>query len=153
MLGVTASANGSSAASGNYAVTVQALARNQNVVSNATLANGSELVGAGTLVVDVGAWDVAGTTLTPPAGSNPVQIDVLPGDTLQSLRDKINASGAPAPLALTTRTARGWPCAPREWPGERVPGQRHRRPTATPPTRPGCRASPTTRVREPPRWR
>lgn len=104
VVGVSAAANASAAASGSYSVTVQALARNQNLVSNATLASASEPVGAGTLVIDVGAWDVAGTTLTPPAGSNPVQIDVLPGDTLQSLRDKINISGAPVTASLVTDT-------------------------------------------------
>lgn len=104
VVSATASANGGSTASGNYAVTVQALARNQNAVSNATVANGSELVGAGTLTIDIGTWDVAGTTLTPTTGSSAVQIDVLPGDTLQSLRDKINISGAPVTASLVTDT-------------------------------------------------
>ncbi len=104
VVSATASTTGSTAPSGNYAVTVQALARNQNVVSNATLANANELVGEGTLVIDAGAWDVAGTTLSPPAGGNAVQISVLPGDTLQSLRDKINASGAPVTASIVTDT-------------------------------------------------
>ncbi len=97
-----ASGSGSAAAAGSYAVTVQALARSQTAVSTAALPGATELVGAGTLNIDIGTWDVAGTTLALKAGTPTMQIEVGVGDTLESLRDKINASGAEVTATLVT---------------------------------------------------
>lgn len=106
-VGVSASAttNGGATAAGSYAVSVQALARGQTAVSTATLGAATDLVGSGTLDIDIGTWDVAGTTLTPKTGSPSIQISVAVGDTLQSLRDKINASGAAVTATLVTDTS------------------------------------------------
>ncbi len=100
-----AASNGSSAAAGNYAVTVQSLARNQTAVSTAALPGANDPVGSGTLTIDIGTWDVAGTTLAVKADTPSVQIAVAIGDTLQSLRDKINASGAAVTATLVTDTS------------------------------------------------
>lgn len=100
-----AATSGAGAASGSYAVNVQALARNQTAVSTAALSAASELVGSGTLSIEIGTWDSAGTTLTPRSGSSALTINIGATDTLQTLRDKINAAGAGVTATLVTDAA------------------------------------------------
>jgi flagellar hook-associated protein 2 len=85
---------GSSAAPGSYSVSVQALATNQTVVSTSAYGSATDLVGSGTLTVDIGSWDVPPMNFVPQVGRGPVSVDVTATDTLQTLRDKINGLGA-----------------------------------------------------------
>jgi flagellar hook-associated protein 2 len=84
------------AAPGTYAINVSKLATSQSVVSNTALASSSAKPGAGTLTIDLGAWN---NTAVPPtfgakAGSTAVNITVAATDTLDDIRNKINSSGA-----------------------------------------------------------
>jgi flagellar hook-associated protein 2 len=85
---------GASAAPGSYSVSVQALATNQTVVSTSAYASATDLVGSGTLTVDIGSWDVPPMNFVPQVGRGPVSVDITATDTLQTLRDKINGLGA-----------------------------------------------------------
>jgi flagellar hook-associated protein 2 len=92
---------GSGAAAGNYAVTVQALASNQTVASQTALSSASAAVGSGNLTLQLGKWDSTQSTFTPGSASA-VSISVTSDDTLQTLRDKINAAGAGVTASLVT---------------------------------------------------
>lgn len=92
----------SSAAAGNYAVTVQQMATNQTVVSTATFANTTDLVGAGTLTLDIGSWDRPPLNFVPQVGRAPVNVTVTATDTLATLRDKINDLGAGVSASIVT---------------------------------------------------
>lgn len=86
---------GSTAAAGSYAVSVQKLALPQTVASGASFGSTSELVGSGSLTIELGAWnETPPMTFLPKVGGGSVVVDVTASDTLQTLRDKINASGA-----------------------------------------------------------
>lgn len=87
---------------GNFAISVQALAAAQNVVGNMTYADSSELVGAGTMTIEVGSWDDGLTTLTPKSGTSSIDITLDAEDTLATLRDKINAAGAGVSASIVT---------------------------------------------------
>lgn len=87
---------GISSPPGNYSVSVSQLAAAQSVVA-ATKASSSEVVGQGTLHIELGTWGTAGKNVkfTPKAGTTPVDITIGPGgDSLASIRDSINAAGA-----------------------------------------------------------
>ena len=88
------STGGNDAAAGNYAVTVQALASSQTVASGSNFAAATALVGSGTLTFQLGSWNADQTGFTDKPDSAAVMVDVTATDTLQSLRDKINASSA-----------------------------------------------------------
>jgi flagellar hook-associated protein 2 len=81
------------ASAGNYAIEVQSLAASQSTVSG-TFAASTDLVGAGTLHIDVGSWSTGQAAFTAKAGSTGVDITVAADDTLSTLADKINAAGA-----------------------------------------------------------
>lgn len=94
---------GSTAAAGNYAVSVQKLASPQTVASGTAFANTGELVGHGQLTIELGAWqDVPPMTFVPKLGGGQVLVDVAATDTLQTLRDKINAAGAGVTASIVT---------------------------------------------------
>jgi flagellar hook-associated protein 2 len=93
---------GAGAAAGNYAVTVQALAGNQTVASQTALSAATAPVGSGTLTIDIGSWNSGQTAFTPGSGNTPLNISVTGSDTLQSLRDKINAAGAGVSASLVS---------------------------------------------------
>jgi flagellar hook-associated protein 2 len=63
---------GSTAAAGSYAVSVSNLASNQTVASTATYTSATELVGSGTLTVDIGSWDQPPMNFLPQVGRSPV---------------------------------------------------------------------------------
>ncbi len=92
----------SSAAAGNYAVSVTTLATNQTVVSNTTLSDADQLVGAGTLTLDIGTWDRPPMNFVPQVGRAPIDIAVTATDTLATLRDKINGLGAGVSASIVT---------------------------------------------------
>ena len=87
---VTASV-ASGAQTGSYSVLVQRLAAGQTLAS-AAFADRTAAVGAGTLRIELGDWDAAPPT--PKSGAAAVDVTVTDDDTLETLRDKINASGA-----------------------------------------------------------
>jgi len=96
------SASGGSAALGSYAVAVQALASGQTLASTGVFGAATDLVGAGRLTIELGSWDAGATTFGAKSGATPVAIDVAADDTLQNLRDKINAAGAGVTASLIT---------------------------------------------------
>lgn len=87
---------------GNYAVNVTSLAAGQSVVGGDTFASTGELVGSGTLTIDIGSWNAGATAFTPKNGGSPVAITIDAGDTLATMRDKINAAGAGVTASIVT---------------------------------------------------
>lgn len=86
---VTAAAG---APAGTYSVVVQQLASGQALAS-ATYAERSAVVGQGTLRIELGDWDAVPPA--PKAGATAIDVVIGPGeDTLEGVRDKINAAGA-----------------------------------------------------------
>ncbi|WP_119292813.1 flagellar filament capping protein FliD [Azohydromonas sediminis] len=79
------------AQTGSYSVLVQQLAAGQTVASSA-FADRTALVGAGTLRIELGDWDAAPPV--PKTGATAVDIAVTADDTLETLRNKINAADA-----------------------------------------------------------
>lgn len=90
------------AATGSYSVSIGALATSQSVVTGTRLANTTDLVGAGTLTVELGAWDATQTGFVAKAGATPLAITATATDTLATLRDKINAAGAGVSASIVT---------------------------------------------------
>ncbi|WP_128001553.1 flagellar filament capping protein FliD [Piscinibacter defluvii] len=86
-VGVTTDGN---ASTGSYSVQVNALASAQSIATSA-YASSSALVGAGTLTLETGTWGAGQTSFT---GSASTAVEITADDTLASVRDKINASGA-----------------------------------------------------------
>jgi flagellar hook-associated protein 2 len=97
--------SGSGAAAGSYSVSVQNLAASQTVVSAGAYASASEPVGAGTLTIDIGSWDLPPMNFVPQVGRAPVQVTVDGSDTLATLRDKINGAGAGVTASIITDSA------------------------------------------------
>ena len=81
------------AAVGNYAVEVSSLAASQSLAS-AVFPASTATPGAGTLHIELGAWNTGQTAFTPKTGATAVDITIAATDTLAQVRDKINASGA-----------------------------------------------------------
>lgn len=93
---------GTDVAAGNYAVTVQQLANSQTLASGASYASSSDLVGSGTLTLDLGSWNSDQSSFTPKTGGSSINIDVTASDTVQTLADKINGAGAGITATLVT---------------------------------------------------
>lgn len=91
----------SGAALGNLAVTVQRLASAQSLAGG-VMASPTALVGAGTLHIELGAWNADQSAFTPKSGATAVDITVEATDTLAQVRDKINASGAGVTAMILT---------------------------------------------------
>ena len=91
---VVSSSGGDGAATGNYAVTVQALASSQTVASGTAYPAATSLVGSGSLSFQLGSWNADQTGFADKPDAAAVTVELTATDTLQSLRDKINASGA-----------------------------------------------------------
>lgn len=90
----------SGAATGRYAVSVQALAAGQTASSRA-FASATDTLNEGTLTIELGEWTPGATATDPPTGFTPkdgstaVSISIGPGETsLEAIRDKINNAGA-----------------------------------------------------------
>jgi len=99
---VVTAVGGSSAAAGSYAVSVTSLATAQTVVAGAPYADASELIGAGTLTLEIGAWNAGRTAFSPKAGTTATTLTVTATDTLSTVRDKINALGAGVSASIVT---------------------------------------------------
>jgi flagellar hook-associated protein 2 len=88
---------GSGAATGSYAVAVQALAAGQTVSSRAFTSSTTPAFGAGTLTIELGSWTGTPTIsgFAPKAGATAVTVTIgAEDDTLAEVRDKINAANA-----------------------------------------------------------
>jgi flagellar hook-associated protein 2 len=82
------------AATGSYHLQVANLAQAQTLVSKPVADTKAEL-GAGSLRIEIGNWDAAGTAFTPKAGANAATIDLAAGaSSLEAVRDRINAANA-----------------------------------------------------------
>ncbi|MDE2080251.1 MAG: flagellar filament capping protein FliD [Burkholderiales bacterium] len=92
----------SSAAAGNYAVNVSALASGQTLASAAAFSDSSATVGSGTLTIQLGSWNTGATAFTAASGSSALTVSIASTDTLANVRDKINAAGAGVTAALVT---------------------------------------------------
>jgi flagellar hook-associated protein 2 len=101
---VVSSSQGSSAAPGNYAVTVQALASSQSLASGTVFNAATDLVGSGTLSISLGSWNDDQSEFTDKADTTAVEVSVSASDTLASLRDKINGSNAGVTASIVTDT-------------------------------------------------
>ncbi len=95
-------AAGSATQAGNYAVTVQSLAQSQTVVSGKTYASATDVVGSGTLSLQVGSWGGVPLGFTSKLGTAQVDISISATDNLTTLRDKINAAGGGVTATIVT---------------------------------------------------
>ncbi len=104
--GTVAVTTSASTLPGSYSIEVQRLA---SVQSNATgvYASADSLVGEGTLRIELGTWGPPGggaqSSFTPKAGAAAVDITVgPPAESLEQLRDKINASNSGVVASVLT---------------------------------------------------
>jgi len=93
---------GSNAAPGNYVVSVSTLAAPQTVASGLAFGAATDLVGEGTLTIDIGRWSTGAAAFTAKPDTTPVSVTVSATDTLQTLRDKINAADAGVQASIVT---------------------------------------------------
>lgn len=94
-------AAGSGSGAGSYNVSVSQLAAAQSLVSGAF--SSTTPVGAGTMTIELGQWgDATQSSFTSKNGSTPVSISISATDTLASVRDKINSSGAGVLASVVT---------------------------------------------------
>ncbi|MFO1330451.1 MAG: flagellar filament capping protein FliD [Rubrivivax sp.] len=92
---------------GSYAVKVNTLAASQLNATSA-LASSGTTVGQGTLHIEIGRWAADLSGFTPKSGSTAVDIDIGPGeDTLEKIRDKINATSGLGVRASIVNDANG----------------------------------------------
>ncbi|MEO8081067.1 MAG: flagellar filament capping protein FliD, partial [Caldimonas sp.] len=89
---------------GIYSVSVSALSAPQSIVSaSGQYADGSAVVGTGSLTIRLGSWDAGQTTFTPQAGSADITVPVgASANTLADIRDQINAANAGVSASLVT---------------------------------------------------
>lgn len=92
---------GDGAVAGNYAISVGELAKTESAVSR-TYATADELIGAGTLRVEIGSFGQAGFAPQPNLAA--ANIDISPTDTLATVRNKINAAGAGVSAVIVNDT-------------------------------------------------
>jgi len=85
--------SGSTSLPANYSVEVQQLASSQSLMAGTTFASSTALVGSGTLNIEMGTWGAGQTSFAASAVSpSSASITVEATDTVESLRDKINAA-------------------------------------------------------------
>lgn len=94
-VGVTTDGN---AVTGSYSVQVNTLASAQ-AIATSVYTSSSALVGAGTLTIESGTWGANQASFT---GSASTAIEITADDTLASVRDKINTSGAAVTASILT---------------------------------------------------
>ncbi|MFN9503957.1 MAG: flagellar filament capping protein FliD [Rubrivivax sp.] len=86
---VVATSDGSTPA-GSYSVNVTQMASPQSLVSR-TFPTPSQVLGTGTLTIELGQWFTNPPDFTPDAGASAISIEIAEGeDTLEAIRDKIN---------------------------------------------------------------
>ncbi len=91
---------GAGSGAGSYALSVANLASPQSLSSKA-FATGAA-VGSGSMTIELGQWSADNSTFTGKNGSSPVSISISATDTLSSIRDKINGSGAGVLASVVT---------------------------------------------------
>ena len=90
------------AAAGTYSVAVTQLAQAQALASKPFLTAAAS-VGTGTLHIELGGWNDAGTAFTADASKTAVDIAIGAGeDSLDAIRTKINAAGAGVTASIVT---------------------------------------------------
>jgi len=98
---------GSGTSPGSYSVSVGRLAAAQMTASPAK-ASASTVIGQGTLRIDIGSWNEAVDQFTPKTGNVTVDIPIGAGeDTLEGIRDKINATSGLGVKATIVNDASG----------------------------------------------
>jgi flagellar hook-associated protein 2 len=92
------------AAPGSYSVSVSAIASAQTLASTAgQFAAATNVVGTGTITIRLGSWDAGATAFTPKTGSSDVAITIDSSkNTLEGIRDAINAAGAGVTASIVT---------------------------------------------------
>ncbi len=86
-------AGGTRSAAGSYSLSVQALAQSQSVVTGTFAANDT-VVGGGSLQIQLGSVDAAGTSFTADPARPAVSIAIAPDATLADIRSAINSANA-----------------------------------------------------------
>ena len=95
-------AGGSTPALGSFSVGVTSLAAGQTLVSGSgQFTAATQTVGSGTLTLTLGEWQ-PGNVFAPKSGSTPSNITIAAGDSLTTVRDKINAANAGVSASLVT---------------------------------------------------
>ena len=91
---------GAGSGAGSYTLSVANLASPQSLSSKA-FATGAA-VGSGSMTIELGQWSADNSTFTGKGGTSPVSISISATDTLSSIRDKINGSGAGVLASVVT---------------------------------------------------
>ena len=90
------------AAAGTYSVAVTQLAQAQALASKPYPSSAAS-VGTGSLHIELGSWNDAGSAFTADAAKPAVDIVIGPGDdSLEAIRSKINAAGAGVTASIVT---------------------------------------------------
>lgn len=92
---------GSGAIPGGYSIEVSQLARRQTLAS-AAYTDATSVVGGGTLRIQMGSLDAAGTGFTPDAARPETAITIPADATLSDVRNAINAAGAGITASLVS---------------------------------------------------
>jgi len=90
---VFAATSDNSAVPGTYGVQVNTLAASQTLVSSAFTSK-TDVVGAGTLSIELGQWSTDQSTFTSKTGATKLDLSISSTDTLDDVRKKINDAGA-----------------------------------------------------------
>jgi flagellar hook-associated protein 2 len=86
---------------GSYKVEVQNLAAAQSLATATTYPGATSTLGQGSLHIELGTW--AGSAFTAQGGATAIDVTIGPGeDTLQQVRDKINAAGGGVVASILT---------------------------------------------------
>jgi len=99
---VVAAGSSNGAAAGNYAITVENLAKSQAVVSAAPFGASTDLVGAGTMRLELGTWAGIPLGFSGKVGAAAIDVTITATDTLATLRDKINSANAGVTASIVT---------------------------------------------------
>lgn len=99
--GVTVTSSGV-ALPANYAVEVQQLASAQALIGGQSFTSSTAAVGTGTLTIEMGSWGTNQSTFTPTSTPSSATITVDSSDTVETLRDKINAAGIGVSASILT---------------------------------------------------
>lgn len=89
------------AAAGSYAVQVNTLAQGQTLFST-PFASATATVGSGTLSIETGQWNSDASSFTAKSGGTAVDVAIAATDTLEDVRNKINAAGAGVTASIVT---------------------------------------------------
>lgn len=92
---------GTGSGAGAYALNVTSMASSQSLSSKAFANNAT--VGSGSMTIELGQWSgTNNSTFTSKDGASPVSISISATDTLSTIRDKINGSGAGVLASVVT---------------------------------------------------